>query len=335
VHHARTSRLIGLASCALATLLAAPARAQNPAAAEALFEQARVAMAAGDYETACARFRDSDKLDPAVGTRFNLADCEEHRGRIATAWSLFRGVAAELSADDDRKPIAEERAHALEARLPYLTLQRTRATPAGVRVHVDGVELGEASFGVALPMDPGAHQLTLLKATGGEAQHSTFMLSEGEHANLPLLLRPEKPAAPAPPVAAAEPEPSPGSSSRRTWTIASAAVGVTGVAVGTVTGIITLSKKGTADRYCKDELQLCSPTGYAANRSGKAYGLASGISFGVGVAGLVAASYLWLSAPSTSSRAAHSSIPKSRRLTVNPQLAWSKNSGFVSLAGSF
>jgi hypothetical protein len=332
VHRARTPRLIGLAACALATLLTVPARAQNPAAAEALFEQARAAMAVGDYDTACARFRDSDKLDPAVGTRFNLADCEERRGRVATAWSLFRGVAAELSADDDRKPIAEERAHALDARLPYLTLQRTSATPPGVRVHVDGVELGEASFGVALPMDPGAHQITLLKATGGQAQHSTFMLSEGERANLPLLLRPEKSAAPP---EATVPPPSSGSSSRRTWTIVTGAVGVTGVAVGTVTGIITLSKKGTADRYCKDELQLCSPTGYDANRSGKAFGVASGISFGVGIAGLVAASYLWLSAPSTPSRAAHSSIPKSRTLTVNPQLAWSKNSGFFSLAGSF
>jgi hypothetical protein len=59
--------------------------AQNPAAAEALFEQARAAMAAGSYDIACARFRDSDKLDPAVGTRFNLADCEERRGRVATA----------------------------------------------------------------------------------------------------------------------------------------------------------------------------------------------------------------------------------------------------------
>jgi hypothetical protein len=316
------------------TLLAPPAHAQNPAAAEALFEQARSAMAAGSYDTACARFRDSDKLDPAVGTRFNLADCEEHRGRVATAWSLFRGVASELSVDDDRKPIAEDRARALEPRLPYLTLQRTSSTPPGLRVHVDGVELGEASFGVALPMDPGAHQLTLIKAGGVEAQHSTFMLSEGEHANLPILLRPEKLAKPDAPAASPEAEGAP-SSSRRTWIIVSGAVGVTGIAVGTATGIITLSKKGTADKYCRDDVELCSPTGYAANRSGKAFGIASGISFGIGVAGLVTASYLWLTAPPQPSPGAHSSLPKKRKLAVNPQLACSKNAGFVSLSGSF
>src|SRR5690349_21597739 len=107
-------------------------------------------MAAGSYDIACARFRDSDKLDPAVGTRFNLADCEEKRGRVATAWSLFRGVLAELAEDDDRRPIAQERVKALEPRLPYLTMRRDQATPPGVRVRVDGVELGEGSFGVAL-----------------------------------------------------------------------------------------------------------------------------------------------------------------------------------------
>ena len=133
-------------------------------------------MAAGSYDIACARFRDSDKLDPAVGTRFNLADCEEKRGRVATAWSLFRGVLSELAEDDDRRPIAQERVRALEPRLPYLTMRRDPATPPGVRVRIDGVELGEGTFGVPLPMDPGAHDLALVPAEGGDGQRSTFTL---------------------------------------------------------------------------------------------------------------------------------------------------------------
>jgi hypothetical protein len=164
------------------------AHAQNPAAAEALFEQARAAMAAGSYDIACARFRDSDKLDPAVGTRFNLADCEERRGRLATAWSLFRGVLSELAVDDDRRPIAEGRAKRLESRLPRVTLLRTPETPPKARVRVDGVELGEGSFGVPLPMDPGAHDLILLSADDAEPQTVSFVLKEGEHKELPLRL---------------------------------------------------------------------------------------------------------------------------------------------------
>lgn len=329
----RPSQLMWFAPCALATLLARPAQAQNPAAAEALFEQARAAMAAGNYDTACARFRDSDKLDPAVGTRFNLADCEERRGRVATAWSMFRGVASELNADDDRKPIAEERAAALQGRLPYLTLQRSGATPAGLRVRVDGVELGDASFGVALPMDPGEHELTLIEASGAE-QRSTFTLSEGERTNLPLLLRPKRSAPPAAPVVEAETSPPP-SSSRRTWMLVTGAIGVTGVAAGAVTGAITLSKKSTADDNCSDEAQACTPAGVAANKSGRAFGIASGVSFGVGIAGLVTAAYLWLSEPSEPAPSAHSSLPARAKLAVNPQLTWSKNEGFFSLSGSF
>jgi hypothetical protein len=324
-----------LPSCALAVALVRPAHAQNPAAAEALFEQARAAMASGSYDVACARFRDSDKLDPAVGTRFNLADCEERRGHVATAWSMFRGVATELNAEDDRKPIAEDRASSLEARLPYLTLQRTGSTPKDVHVHIDGVELGEASFGVALPMDPGKHELTLRRASTGAEQRSSFVLSEGERANLPLVLRPERPTKVEPSDDAAA---NSGGSARRTWTIAAGTIGVTGVAVGAVTGIITLSKKGTSDKYCSDEIELCTSTGVAANRSGRAFGIASGVSFGVGVVGLATAAYLWLTEPDSAPRSAHSSLPAPPargRVSVNPQLAWSKNAGFLSVAGSF
>ena len=156
-----------------------PLYAQNPAAAEALFEQARAAMAAGSFDIACARFRDSDKLDPAVGTRFNLADCEERRGRVATAWSLFRGVLSELAQDDDRRPIAEERARALEPRVPYLKMVPSAGAPPGLRVRIDGVELGEGSFGVALPMDPGPHDLALIPAEGGAGQWKSILRCTG------------------------------------------------------------------------------------------------------------------------------------------------------------
>ena len=289
-------------------------------------------MAAGSFDIACARFRDSDKLDPAVGTRFNLADCEERRGRLATAWSMFRGVAAELNSDDDRRPIAEERARLLEPRLPYLTLLRTTATPAGVRVRIDGVELGEASLGVALPMDPGPHELALLRPQGAAEQRSRFVLREAQHANLPIRLREEEPSAPAQPVERPRAEPS---SSRRTWTLVSGTVGVVGVTMGAIAGVITLSKKATADRNCSDEVGKCNPEGDNANHTGRRWGVVSGASFGVGIAGLATAAYLWLSDSESATQGAHSSSPKLGGVAVKPQLAWSNNGGFLSLDGSF
>src|SRR4051812_11420178 len=98
---------------------AGPAHAQE-AAADALFDSARTALAKGDFERACEQFRASDKLDPAPGTELNLADCEEKRGRLASAWELFRTVEEKLSANDERLPVAHGRALALEARVPRL-----------------------------------------------------------------------------------------------------------------------------------------------------------------------------------------------------------------------
>lgn len=290
-------------------------------------------MAAGSYDIACARFRDSDKLDPAVGTRFNLADCEERRGRVATAWSLFRGVLSELAEDDDRRPIAQQRVRALEPRLPYLTMQRASATPAGVRVRIDGVELGEGSLGVALPMDPGVHDLVLVPPEGGEGQHRTFALREGEHRDLPIVLGADAPLAGAGEAPAGEPFLAGGS--RQKWIYIAGGVGVAGVLFGAVTGVVALNKKSTADANCSDERRVCNQAGVEANESGKTYGVLSGVGLGVGVVGLAAGAYLWLTAPKAPTHAAHPSIPVHRRWRVRPEVACANGTGFLSVSGSF
>lgn len=284
-------------------------------------------MAAGSYDVACARFRDSDKLDPAVGTRFNLADCEERRGRLATAWSLFRGVLSELPSGDDRRPIAEERAQQLAPRLPKVTLLRTAQTPPDMRVRIDGVELGEGSFGVPLPMDPGLHDLTLLRAGGAAPQTVSFVLKEGEHSELPLTVPSDVSESRAGEPATAHADDSSGA--RRRWAYIAAGVGVGGVAFGTVTGIVTLNKKATADANCSSERETCNAAGVDANESGKTFAALSGIGFGVGVVGLAVGTYLWL----TSS--AHPSAPSSTAAELAPELYVHSDSGFVSVAGRF
>src|ERR1700690_2972081 len=82
-------------------LNAKTAHAQDPVAtADVLFNDARAAMAVKRFDIACAKFRESNRLDPAVGTLFNLANCEAQRGQLVTAWTLYRQGLGKLPPDD-------------------------------------------------------------------------------------------------------------------------------------------------------------------------------------------------------------------------------------------
>ena len=159
---------------------ASPAtEAARSAAADALFESGHEAMSKGDYETACARFAESNRLDPAVGSLLNLAACEEKRGRLATSWQLFKRVMSDLPPGDDRYPIAQRRASALRPRVPHVTLKLASDAPKQTTVTYGPMVFGQASFEVPLPFDPGEHKL-VVGAPERESRSYTVVLSEGE-----------------------------------------------------------------------------------------------------------------------------------------------------------
>src|SRR5882672_5018849 len=119
----RSSRIVlALTTAAMLGATTAGAQSRDPAAAEALFREGRAAAQRGEWETACPKLRESQRLDPAAGTLLNLADCEQHRGKVATAWQLFRQVVESLPESDERVPLAKHRAADLEKRLPHLTI---------------------------------------------------------------------------------------------------------------------------------------------------------------------------------------------------------------------
>src|SRR5262249_6273661 len=109
--------LAALGGCLGALTLASPGHAQggDPAAAEALFENVREAMAGEDYATACSSFEESNRLEPAPGTMVNLAGCEEKRGRLATAWQWLEEAINKLPAGDPRQQLLEQRAAGMKA----------------------------------------------------------------------------------------------------------------------------------------------------------------------------------------------------------------------------
>jgi len=143
---------------ALALLaLARPAAADEVAARE-LFREARRLVASGDYAAACPKFEESLREEPGIGTTFNLADCWEHLGRTASAWSRFLDVAAvaRASGQREREEVARGRASALEPKLSRLVIDNFSREPA-LTVERDGVPLAPSSIGIPVPVDPGAH----------------------------------------------------------------------------------------------------------------------------------------------------------------------------------
>ena len=159
---------------------ASPAtEAARSAAADALFESGHEAMSKGDYDTACARFAESNRLDPAVGSLLNLAACEEKRGRLATSWQLFKRVMSDLPPGDDRYPIAQRRASELRPRVPHVTLKLASDAPKQTTVTYGPMVFGQASFDVPLPFDPGEHKL-VVGAPERESRSYTVVLSEGD-----------------------------------------------------------------------------------------------------------------------------------------------------------
>ena len=119
-------------------------------------------MAAHDYASACAKLQESEQLDPAPGTILNLAVCYERAQKTARAWATYKyaALAAERAGQADRASAAARKASELEATLSRITIVvPPQARVAGLDVRCDGEPVGEASWGVSFPYDPGTHEI--------------------------------------------------------------------------------------------------------------------------------------------------------------------------------
>lgn len=294
------------ASCVLAAVLASqPARAQGTAAAEALFNEAKKAMDAKDYDTACKRFRESNRLDPAVGTMLNLAVCEERRGHLATSWDLYRGAYEKLSPSDPRHDYAKAQVDRLEPRLPHVTLTLAPGAPADTKVRDGETEYSGAAFGLPLPVDPGKHDL-IVEAPGRESKTMTVDLLEASTTTIEIVPGPEKAGGPGAAEAPAG-QPSSGGTvaqggdtgshggfGKKELGFVIGGIGIVGISVGITTGVMALGKKSAAEDGCPAALQLCSPAGHDAATAGRTLAAVSTVGWIVGALGVGAGVYLVL-----------------------------------------
>ncbi len=288
-----------------------PAHAQakrDPAAAEVLFNQGRTLLDAKRYNEACAKFEESQRLDPGAGTVMNLANCEEQRGRFATAWAYWREAADSLAPSDDRMAYVKDRVTAAGRRVARLTLVAPANWPSNATVERDGTPVGVSILGTPIPTDPGKHQIRV-RAPGRAEWSTTIDLAERANQSLTLGLGLPLPSAtgpapvpPSPPPVAndpltkysAEPE-GPKMSTRKKVGYVLGGVGAASMVTGIITGIVGANKQGEADDACPDG--EC-PTREAvleaqeASDDAKPYGVAFPVLLGIGAAALGGGIYL-------------------------------------------
>lgn len=243
---------------------------QDRATAEALFQQAKKLKDAENYEEACPKFAASNKLDPALGTLLNLADCHEQQGLTASAWAEFLEAAtlARRAGQQDRADVAQERATALESRLVRVNIVvKGKARIEGLEIKKDGSPVYPATWNTPVPIDPGPHLLSVSAPGKKEWAKAFDVPSEGvsepisievpELEDAPVEKPPETPVTPTP---APTPAPTPvgpvdegsSGSGQMTAGIILSGAGLVSLAVGGVFGLSAKNKWDDAD--CQDGL---------------------------------------------------------------------------------
>ncbi|MGD0678203.1 MAG: hypothetical protein ABSC94_22560 [Polyangiaceae bacterium] len=160
-------------------------RADDLASAEALFDEGKRLMAAGDYGQACPKLVASLRLDVGIGAMLYLAECYFHSGQTASAWAQFREAAAlAASRRDAREELARERARRLEAHLSKLVVDVSDSNGPNVVVRRDGQVLDRAAWATQVPVDPGVH-LVEASAPGKSPFRATIVIeSDGSTSTL-------------------------------------------------------------------------------------------------------------------------------------------------------
>jgi hypothetical protein len=166
--------------------LVATAHAQAPSASE-LFKQGRELVKNGKHAEACEKFRKSQELDPQLGTLFNIAQCDEKTGKLATALAEYREVVAK-DTNGKRKATAAEYQSKLEPRVPKLVVQIAKP-PQSLVVTLDG-PTGGKPIDANLPIEVDFGDYTVIARADGYRELSAKVKidKEGDTTTVPVAL---------------------------------------------------------------------------------------------------------------------------------------------------
>ncbi len=247
------------------------------------------------YAEACAKFAESQRLGPASGTLLNLGECHAKSGRTASAWAAFKeAIALAQSANQaDREQYAKERVAEIEGSLVKLAVKvdPSIADTKGLVVKRDAIELGKASWGTAVPVDPGTH---VIEATAPGKKTWTKTLDVGAEKLTEVT------------VTALDPEAPPSSGTfltQKTIGLGVGGLGLVFLTVGTIFGISAIGSNSDAKDKCRTAT-LCTPEGLDLTDTAKSQATVSTVFFVLGTMALAGGAVLYFTAPKPAGDAA-------------------------------
>ncbi len=339
MHRACTAALI--ATLTLATAGTAFAQQTQPSAADlesarTLFKQGKDLRATGnpaDIRAALDKFTAAYAYAATPLTALELGRTHAALGQLVEARETFLSVARLKVQSDETDKSAAARSEAadlaeqLRPRIPGVSVKVQSAAPEGkTTLTIDGAPVLIVAGTATRKLNPGDHVLVAKAGAGPDAQ-KTITLKEGEMQDVALApTYAEGAAAPpvgTPPARPAEPPPS-GSSTGRTLVVVGAVAAGVGIAAGSVTGVVALSKASSVKDECPDKARCTSSSAQSDYKTGRTMGTISTISFIVAGAG-AGALLVGLLMPGSSPRAGASGVK------IEPQVGL----GWAGVNGAF
>jgi hypothetical protein len=273
-------------------------QAQMKAQAQLLFDDGRRLLDDGKTAEACDAFAESQRLDPAIGTQLNLANCYEKLGKTASAWINYVEVQtrARRAGQPERVEVAKKRADALEPQLSQMRVE-VSAPVKGLSVTRDGAPVSARVWGKPTPVDPGEHEI---RAQAPGKKPWTTKVTVGAERDEVSVRVPALADAPKPPpskkTAAGEDDSGFGQMVGG-WT--SIAVGIAAGGVGVALRLVALERDDEASQFCTADGGTCTQEGADLRNEAQALQIGSVVAWAVGGALLVTGIVLVATVPSS------------------------------------
>jgi hypothetical protein len=254
----------------------------------------------GNYAEAVLHLTESLRLNPTdLKTLLNLADCEEHLGKLVDArthWLAARDGAGRVQ-NEPMRAEAQHRLEGLDQRLPWLTIRLAPGAPVDTEIMRDQLVVSPRSLGEPTPVDATDHVL-LARAKGYADSTTHVTLEEGQRKEITLQPGERLPenALSLPAVPIAPPHAATGTDGvlgvdRRLLGLVVGSVGIAGIAAGSAFGLMSISTWSNAKSLCGDG---CAPGSRPYQEKSDALNAATASDIGFIAGGVLLAGGLWL-----------------------------------------